>query len=113
MADASTPGKLYVVTDSASPVARILTIDASTTPATITTAITVTKEGQPAELLDLEGIAHASGGGFWLASEGNPERDEDKTQSLLVRVDASGAVVEEVPSPKRLRPPLPVSATKA
>ena len=102
VADAATAGKLYVVTDSASPVARILTIDTTTTPATITTAMTVTKDGQPAELLDLEGIALSSDGGFWLASEGNPERDEDKTQSLLVRVDASGAVVEEVPLPEAL-----------
>jgi hypothetical protein len=102
VADTTTVGKLYAVTDSASPVARILTIDTTTTPATITTAMTVTKGGQPAELLDLEGIALASGGGFWLASEGNPEREEDKTQSLLVRADASGAVVEEIPLPEAL-----------
>jgi hypothetical protein len=102
VADPSAPGMFHVVTDSASPVARILVLDTSTTPATITGATTVTRDGSPAEWLDLEGIAAASGGGFWLASEGNPEREENKTQSMLVRVDASGAIVEEIPIPEAL-----------
>ncbi|MGE0241650.1 MAG: esterase-like activity of phytase family protein, partial [Parvibaculaceae bacterium] len=67
VADAREPGKLYVVTDSAFKEGRILTIDATKTPAVITAAMTVTKDGKPAQLLDLEGIALASDGGFWLA----------------------------------------------
>ena len=59
----------------------------------------MTKDGEPAKLLDLEGIALASDGGFWLASEGNPEREKNKTQSTLVKVDASGAIVEEIALP--------------
>lgn len=103
VADAATPGKLYAVTDSAFAEARILTIDAAQTPALITAAITVSKDGAPAKLLDLEGIALAAGGGFWLASEGNPEREENPTQSTLLRVDASGAIVEEVTLPEALQ----------
>jgi hypothetical protein len=103
VADKTAPGKLYAVTDSASAEARILTIDATRTPAVITSAITVTKDGAPAALLDLEGITLASDGGFWLASEGNPEREKDPTQSLLVKVDATGKVVEEIELPEALK----------
>jgi len=102
VADAKDAGKLYAVTDSAFKQARILTIDATKRPAVITGALTVTKEGSPAKLLDLEGIALAADGGFWLASEGNPERDKDKTQSLLVKTSASGAVLEEIALPEKL-----------
>jgi hypothetical protein len=102
VSDPATPGRVHVVTDSASPVARILTLDTTTTPATITGETIVTRDGAPAELLDLEGIAMAPDGGFWLASEGNPERHENKTWSKLVKVDASGAIVEEVELPEAL-----------
>lgn len=103
VADAATPGRLYVVTDSAFAEARILTVDATKSPAVITEALTVTRDGAPARLLDLEGIALANGGGFWLASEGNPEREEDPTHSTLVKVDAAGAIVEEVALPEALQ----------
>lgn len=102
VADAATPGKLYAVIDSASSQGQILTIDATQKPALITAAITVTKDGKPAELLDLEGIALASDGGFWLASEGNPEREKNKTQSSLIKVDAAGKIVEEIALPADL-----------
>ena len=102
VADAKDAGKLYAVTDSAFKEARILTIDATKKPARITGALTVTKDGKPAKLLDLEGIAQASDGGFWLASEGNPEKEKDKTQSTLVKVDAKGVVLEEIALPEKL-----------
>ena len=95
-------GKLYAVIDSASSQGHILTIDATQKPALITGAITVTKDGKPAELLDLEGIALASDGGFWLASEGNPEREKNKTQSTLIKVDAAGKIIEEIALPETL-----------
>ena len=103
VADATVPGRLYAITDSALAEARILTIDATQSPAVITEAMTVTKDGAPAKLLDLEGIALAEGGGFWLASEGNPERETDPTQSKLVRVDDKGAILEEVELPESLQ----------
>lgn len=103
VADATVAGKLYAVTDSAFSQARILTIDATRMPAVISAAMTVTKDGTPAAGLDLEGIALAGDGGFWLASEGDPEREENPTQSTLLRVDAAGVIVEEVALPESLQ----------
>jgi hypothetical protein len=100
--DPSDTGKLYVVSDSASSAALIFTVDTTQTLAVITDVVTVTKDGAPATLLDLEGIAIASDGGFWLTSEGNPEREENPTQSTLLKVDANGAIVEEVAMPEAL-----------
>lgn len=102
-ADAKDAGKLYAVTDSAFKEARILTIDAAKKPALITGALTITQDGAPAKLLDLEGIALAADGGFWLASEGNPEREKDPTQSMLVKVDAKGTILEEIALPETLK----------
>jgi DNA-binding beta-propeller fold protein YncE len=99
-ADRDAPGTLFAVTDSvfaADP--RILTIDATTKPATITAAVTVTRDGAPAEKLDLEGIATRADGSFWLASEGHPKNELD---NLLLRVSASGAIEEEIPLPAEI-----------
>ncbi|HWJ73374.1 MAG TPA: esterase-like activity of phytase family protein [Kaistia sp.] len=102
VADAKVPGRLYAVIDSAQSIGRILTIDAKQAPALITDAMTITKDGKPAENLDLEGIALAADGGFWLASEGNPEPEKNKTQSMLYRTDAKGAILEEIALPAAL-----------
>ncbi|MCB8821546.1 esterase-like activity of phytase family protein [Microvirga rosea] len=93
-------GQLYAVTDSfytAAP--RILTIDATRKPAAITGEILVTRSGAAAEKLDLEGIAVASDGGFWLASEGNLEKG---MKNLLLKVDSKGAIQEEITLPSSL-----------
>lgn len=100
VADAKTPGKLYAVTDSALSQARILTVDATALPAKITAATVLTRDGQPAKGLDLEGIAVRSEGGFWVVSEGNPEKKENPTQNLLLRVGADGAITEEIALPE-------------
>jgi hypothetical protein len=98
-ADKTQAGKLYAVTDSVYTGApRILTIDAPRKPATITSETLVTRNGAAAEKLDLEGIAVA-GDGFWLASEGNPEKG---LKNHLVRVDAKGAIQEEIAVPADL-----------
>ncbi|GAB4067521.1 esterase-like activity of phytase family protein [Ancylobacter sonchi] len=101
-ADPKDAGKLYAVTDSFYAQGRILTIDASQKPAKITAATVVTKDGQPAKGLDLEGIAIRPEGGFWLASEGNPEKKENPTQNLLIRVNADGSIAEEIALPEAL-----------
>ncbi|MCB5173762.1 esterase-like activity of phytase family protein [Microvirga lenta] len=99
-ADKAQPGRLYAVTDSVYGAApRILTIDAATKLATIQAETLVTRNGAAAEKLDLEGIATASDGGFWLASEGNPKKE---MRNLLVKVDAKGAIQEEVTLPAGL-----------
>ncbi|GAA2720660.1 esterase-like activity of phytase family protein [Actinocorallia aurantiaca] len=92
----SVPGSrdgLYAVWDSAYKPTRIFTIDTGGKPAKITRALTVTKGGAPASY-DAEGIAAREEGGFWLASEG-----AKGPGNLLVRLDASGAVQQEVPLP--------------
>jgi sugar lactone lactonase YvrE len=101
-ADPATPGRLFAVTDSFYAQGRILTIDATRKPAAITAAITVTRDGKPMADLDLEGIAVAPGGGFWLASEGNPEREKNPTASTLIRTDANGVVQSVVELPAAL-----------
>ncbi|WP_230531601.1 esterase-like activity of phytase family protein [Microvirga roseola] len=99
-ADKAQAGRLHAVTDSFySGAPRILTIDATQKPARITGEALVTRNGAAAEKLDLEGIAVASDGGFWLASEGNPAKE---MKNLLVKVDAKGAIQEEISLPADL-----------
>ncbi|MBQ0821036.1 esterase-like activity of phytase family protein [Microvirga sp. HBU67558] len=98
-ADKTEAGRFYAVTDSVYGAApRILTIDATRKPALITAETLVTRGGAAAEKLDLEGIAVARDG-FWLASEGNLEKG---VKNLLVRVDAKGAIQEEITVPAEL-----------
>ncbi len=97
----SKPGQLYAVFDSFYSPSRILTIDATAKPARITSALTLTKDGKPVGY-DPEGIAVRHAGGFWIASEGNPEKKGEPTQNLLLRVSQSGAVEEEIALPEAL-----------
>ncbi|MEF2072825.1 esterase-like activity of phytase family protein [Consotaella aegiceratis] len=99
-ADPDQAGMLYAVSDSfysAQP--TIFAIDATQKPAHITRAIRVTEGGEPAEKLDLEGVTTDGEGGFWLASEGNPEKD---IPHQILHVDGDGAVTEAVPMPAEL-----------
>ncbi|MBB5223634.1 hypothetical protein HNP73_003588 [Amaricoccus macauensis] len=99
-ADPATPGKLYAVSDSfygAQP--RIFEIDATTTPARIVRAIDVTRDGAPAQKLDLEGIAPDGEGGFWLANEGDRSK---LVPHALLHVDANGAIEDEIALPAEL-----------
>lgn len=101
-ADRTIPGRLYAVTDSFYAEASILTVDATVTPARITEARTVTRDGRPAQALDIEGIATRPGGGLWLVSEGNPERRDGALPDLLLRVSAAGAIEEEIRLPEAI-----------
>lgn len=100
-ADRTRPGQLFAVVDSVYAPSRILTIDATARPARITGALTLTRDGKPAAF-DPEGIATRASGGFWIASEGNPEKKSEPTQNLLLRVSATGAVEEEIALPEAL-----------
>lgn len=99
--DPTDPDALYAVSDSILAEARIYTIDASDEPALITDVTVVTDPGGDVRRdLDLEGIAVAPDGGFWLASEG---RNADPGRpNALVRIDATGVVQEEVVLPADL-----------
>ncbi len=99
-ADPEVAGRLYAVNDSffkAQP--TIYTIDATQTPARIVSALRVTRDGAPAQGLDMEGVTLAREGGFWLANEGDADKG---VPHALYRVDAAGAIVEEVPFPAAL-----------
>ena len=101
VADAEKPGILYAVSDSVLASApAIYTIDANASPARITAKTVITRTGDAAQKLDLEGITLDGKGGFWLASEGDSAR---LTPHALYRVDAKGAIVTEVPFPTGLR----------
>ncbi|MCL6285868.1 esterase-like activity of phytase family protein [Ruegeria sp. 2012CJ41-6] len=52
----------------------IFKIDPSQTPAQITDVIRITRNGAPAQKIDLEGIALDGNGGFYVASEGRTDR---------------------------------------
>ncbi|HEY9012474.1 MAG TPA: esterase-like activity of phytase family protein [Devosia sp.] len=100
VADAEKPGILYAVSDSALTGApAIYTIDATQTPAVITSKVIVTRNGAPAQKLDLEGITLDGEGGFWLASEGSTPK---LTPHALFHVDGDGAIVAEIAYPAEL-----------
>lgn len=99
-ADPLDAGKLYAVSDSVlSAAPTIYSIDATQSPAKITGAMLVTRGGDAAQKLDLEGIAVDGEGGFWLASEGRSDR---MIPHGLLHVDADGAIVEEISLPEAL-----------
>lgn len=100
VADAEKPGILYAVSDSVLTNApAIYEIDATAKPAHIVKKTIVTRAGNPAQKLDLEGITLDGEGGFWLASEGDAAK---LTPQALFHVDADGAILEEVPFPAAL-----------
>ncbi|GAB4359998.1 MAG: esterase-like activity of phytase family protein [Oricola sp.] len=99
-ADPEKPGILYAVNDSFYAMQpTVFTIDANETPARIVAATRVTRSGQPAQLLDLEGIATDGEGGFWLASEGNAAK---LVPHALYHVNAKGEIIEQVAFPAAL-----------
>jgi len=100
VADATEAGKLYAVSDSVLDTQpSIYHIDATQSPARITVKTVVTRDGEPAAAFDLEGIALDGQGGFWLASEGRTDRE---IPHALYRVDAQGAIQQEVAFPEAL-----------
>lgn len=99
-ADATTPGTLYAVSDSVlSAEPAIYTIDATQTPAKITGKLAVTRGGDAAQKLDLEGIALDGKGGFWLASEGRSDR---LVPHAIYNVNDKGEIKKEIALPEGL-----------
>lgn len=100
-ADRKQAGRLFAVTDSVYATTRILEIDTNFTPALITNAMTVTKDGKPVGY-DGEGIAQRADGGFWVASEGDPDKKPAPLRNLLLRLNAKAEVQEEIELPEAL-----------
>ncbi len=94
VADRTQANRLYAVPDSYYKASRIFKIDTSKTPAIIDGLTELRKAGETV-IYDLEGIAQAANGDFWLASEGN-----GKTRpNLLIRANATGEVLQEYTLP--------------
>lgn len=89
-------GAVYAVSDSFYAESRIYTVDASEMPAEITDYVTLTVAGEAAGF-DLEGIALAANGGFWVVSEGRLDRD---LHNLLMAVDRDGTVTDTIMLPE-------------
>ncbi|MGN6538694.1 MAG: esterase-like activity of phytase family protein [Mesorhizobium sp.] len=99
-ADPDKPGTLYAVSDSFYRNApAIFTVDAAKTPALIAAKTIVTRDGAPAQKLDIEGITGDGDGGFWLANEGDPAK---LVPHALLHVDGKGAIKEEIGLPVEL-----------
>ena len=97
---AGVDGMLYAISDSVLASApTIYTIDATQSPARITGAMVVTRGGDAAQKLDLEGIAADGEGGFWLASEGRSDR---LVPHAILHVDAEGKIDQEIGLPPEL-----------
>jgi hypothetical protein len=100
VADADKIGTLYAVSDSVLTGApAIYTIDATQKPARIVAKTIVTRNGDAAQKLDLEGITQDGEGGFWLASEGDTAA---LTPHALYHVNAEGEIEEEIAYPAAL-----------
>lgn len=99
-ADKEEAGKLYAVSDSVYRNApSIYTIDATKRPARITGKMVVSRDGAPAQKIDLEGIAADGKGGFWLASEGNSDK---LTPHAILHVNDKAEIKEEIALPAEL-----------
>ncbi|MGV8854165.1 MAG: esterase-like activity of phytase family protein [Devosia sp.] len=100
VADAEKPGMLYAVSDSfLSAAPSIYAIDATAKPAHITGKLLVTRNGDAAQKLDLEGITLDGEGGFWLANEGDAAK---LVPHALLHVDAEGEIIAEAGLPVEL-----------
>ena len=97
---ADADGMIYAVNDSFYGMQpMILKIDPSQTPARIVEAIAVTREGAPAQKLDMEGITLDGEGNFWVASEGRTDR---VIPHAIYKIGPDGAIEEEIGLPKEL-----------
>ncbi|MBN2629972.1 MAG: esterase-like activity of phytase family protein [Rhodobacteraceae bacterium] len=94
------PGQLFAASDSVyGAMPRIYTIDATQTPAKITAALDITRGGDAAQKLDIEGIATDGKGGFWIASEGRSDR---LIPHAIYNVNDKGEIKTEIALPPEL-----------
>ncbi|MBJ2151336.1 esterase-like activity of phytase family protein [Paracoccus sp. IB05] len=93
-------GRLFAASDSVySAMPSIYEIDITQSPAKIVAQTVVTRGGQPAQKLDIEGLTSDGEGGFWLANEGNAEK---LVPHAILRVNAKGEIREEISLPVEL-----------
>jgi len=93
-------GTVYFVNDSFYGMQpSIFEVDVTQTPARIVGVTRVTREGAPAQLMDLEGITLDGAGNFYVASEGRPGRG---IGHAIYHVTAEGEIAETIPFPKEV-----------
>lgn len=93
-------GTMYAVADSFySMQPTIFQIDVTQSPAQIVATIPVTRGGQAAQLMDMEGIALDGNGGFWIASEGN---SANLVPHAIYHVGADGEIEDHIALPAEL-----------
>ena len=95
-ADQQRPDRLWTVSDSYYSPTKLYAIDSRSGrrgPALITSALTVTENGDPLGI-DAEGLASRPAGGFWLAAEG-----ATGPTNVLLLLDRQAAVQRRVPLP--------------
>ena len=94
------PGKLYAVNDSFYGLQpTIFEIDATAQPARITGAISVNRQGYPAQKLDMEGIHANDDGTFYVGSEGRTDR---VIPHAIYHVGPDGNIEDEIALPPEL-----------
>ena len=99
-ADPERPGILYAVNDGFYAMQpRIFTINANKTPATITSAVDIKRDNATAQLLDIEGIVSDGKGGYWLASEGQTDKE---IPHAIYHVDDNGNIKNQIPLPQEI-----------
>lgn len=93
-------GTMYAVADSFYAMQpTIFQIDVTQSPAQIVATIPVTRGGQAAQLMDMEGIALDGNGGFWIASEGN---GANLVPHAIYHVGADGEIEDHIALPAEL-----------
>ncbi|WP_112311807.1 esterase-like activity of phytase family protein [Pseudogemmobacter bohemicus] len=93
-------GRLFAASDSVyAAMPSIYEIDITQSPAKIIGQTIVTRGGQPAQKLDIEGLTPDGEGGFWLANEGNAEK---LVPHAILQVNDKGQITEEISLPVEL-----------
>ncbi len=97
-ADRRDPHILYAVHDSVYARSRIYTLDVVGSPAVITKATVLSKNGATVDY-DLEGLVQRADGSFWAVSEGRGNAPSAGSKNLLIEIAADGTVLREVELP--------------
>lgn len=93
-------GRLFAASDSVyGNMPSIYEIDITQNPAKIIGQSLITRDGQPAQKLDVEGITSDGKGGFWLANEGYAEK---LVPHAILQVNEKGEIKKEISLPVEL-----------
>lgn len=93
-------GRVFTASDSAyAAMPSIYEIDVTQQPARIVAQTVVTRNGDPAQKLDIEGLTSDGEGGFWLANEGDAAK---LVPHAIINVNEKGEIKKEIALPVEL-----------